>query len=142
MKIEDIKVGGIYKLLKSNGCAATSSGNATYIKVTETSETHSGYLYYKVLDKNKNQIGYCCGCIKPEDLIEIGKESKSRPVKYIVGWREGRDPYKTFSDEKEMKKFLKELGENTNVDKSSVEVFEVKSHQKVTYGTTFKLKKV
>lgn len=67
MKLEDIKIGGIYRPIEPKCGVFNKIYAAVYIKITGMNgETFS----YDILDKDKNKIRVCYGCFKPEDLEE------------------------------------------------------------------------
>ncbi len=71
--------------------------------------------------------------------LQLVKPAKAKPVIYVVGWETDEDPYRTFTSESEMRGYLTELAKDDDVEKDSIEVFEVKKHYKVSFDFKTKL---
>jgi hypothetical protein len=76
MKLEDIKIGGVYKVVNDK-CRTYSCVNGAYIRVNTID---SSYLRYDILNAAFEKQDLCSGCLKAEDL---------EPINSIEGIKKG-----------------------------------------------------
>jgi AAA+ superfamily predicted ATPase len=87
MKIEEIKMGGIYRIAKGKeGQCSTYEhnfdvGRSEFIEIRAVDTSGSGHLVYFILDKDKSRIDSCSGCFSANDLEPEVKASSSSKVK-------------------------------------------------------------
>lgn len=69
MKLEDIKVGSMYRIVRGmeNKCVIYESHGGTHIEITSKS---NGYLRY-VIHNSYGEANNCFGCFKPEHLLPM-----------------------------------------------------------------------
>lgn len=94
--------------------------------------------FYDCVDSNykwpwANQMKDWYGC-KIDKVKRMGRLKRDM---YVVIWEEDTDPAKTFSDFKDMTRFVIDLHSNDGVKKDSIRVFEIKKELKTQIGIEF-----
>jgi len=73
------------------------------------------------------------------ELVKRGRPAKEAKTMFVVTYDENDvDPHKTFTNKKELMKWLKDVIDNEDIDFNSIKVYEVKKEFKVV--ASFRLK--
>jgi len=72
------EAGKIYRVKDGKKCLAFSGDKGEYIQINKIDE--DGFLFYNILNKEKERVLSCCYCFKPEDLIEVEEEKGEESV--------------------------------------------------------------
>lgn len=110
-----VKVGEIYKPI-SGKCNSLSLRNGSFIKITKIGKRNR--LSYDILDKDKNKVGMCQACFKPEDLEPVKKESEEDSMKnrkYGVIYELKGQPSEWLKTEEEANERIEELLKDSSV---------------------------
>ncbi len=73
-----------------------------------------------------DSFGYASGCFEL-----VSPNYKPKAPTHVVIWEEDSDPARLFTSEDKAKDFIKELSENSSVQKDSILLIEIKSCKKV-----------
>lgn len=78
-------VGKIYRVKDGTKCEQFNNLGGEYIKVIST----AGFLHYGILDDNREWVGFCVNCFKPEDLLPVKNDLDSLQVGDILDCGDG-----------------------------------------------------
>ena len=131
MEQTEFKVGDKIKLVKETSYSHIVKGDIA--TVSHADKYGEEYGFVELSDTSAHWLNV-------EKNFELVSNAKLKPITHVVVWTEDSDPAKFFTSEKEARKFVKELSDNSSVEKDSIYLVTVKSVKKVKINKTLNLR--